>query len=83
MFVWIGLVCGILIASSYTSGLVSAVLDLAAFVIILGLGVRRVRQGKVDKKGSVRQLKTEADSSGFIEEVKQINSVTDRLDITP
>lgn len=87
MFVWIGIVSSILIASSFTSGLMSAVLDLSAFVIILSLGIKRLNAKKKNKSHVEQQASDEIQrnqaSADFKDEVKQINSVSGRIDITP
>ncbi|MGF1723651.1 hypothetical protein [Photobacterium nomapromontoriensis] len=41
MFLWIGIVVGLLIASAFNAGLTSALFDFFAFLILLILGVRR------------------------------------------
>ncbi|PSW15968.1 hypothetical protein C9J01_02875 [Photobacterium rosenbergii] len=80
MIVWVGIVSSILITSSFTSGLTSALLDLLAFVIILTIGINRLKaKHQAKRKASIEQQ----DSKEFREEAKQINSVSDRIDITP
>ncbi|MBY5946526.1 hypothetical protein [Photobacterium rosenbergii] len=83
MIVWVGIVSSILITSSFTSGLTSALLDLLAFVIILTIGIRRLKaKHQAKRKASIEQQDSKA-SQEFREEAKQINSVSDRIDITP
>lgn len=74
MFVWIGIVSCILIASSFSSGLMSAILDFAAFVIIVCLGVWRLNHNSQRHKPR---------NTEFKEELNQVNNESDRMDITP
>lgn len=83
MFIWIGIVSGILITSSFTSGLLSAVLDFTAFIIIMFLGVRRLKQNNKRDNSRESQHKITKRDVEFKEEVKHINNESERIDITP
>ncbi|PSU36137.1 hypothetical protein C9I99_03790 [Photobacterium lutimaris] len=85
MFVWIGIVSGTLIASSFTSGLISAVLDFVAFIIIMCLGARRLKQKnqRNSPRESKAHVKPAKGSAEFKEELKHIKNESDRISITP
>lgn len=86
MFVWVGIVSSILITSLLTTGLTSAVLDLIAFIIILSLGVRRLKARQDARNLNARKSHAQQDqqtSNEFNEEAKQISSMPGKIDITP
>ncbi len=70
MYKWIALVATLVASSLMTTGLVSALLDLGAFVVLLVVVIRR----------ALRQKALKVDESQV---TKQAESRSEKIDITP
>ncbi|MGF1681483.1 hypothetical protein [Photobacterium minamisatsumaniensis] len=68
MFKWIGVVIGLLGFSLITTGLTSALLHLAAFFIVLRIGVKKAKEGTLKSR---ERHNTQALSK------------SDKIDVTP